>query len=268
MSHANYRNYLRSEFEVRARANTRYSLNAFARDLGLSPSRLSEILNEKQGMSREVAARIAGLIGLRPDESERFCDMVDLEHARSAERRQLAKIRLEHREVDDSYWMLQNDVFQLMSDWYHFAIVQLVELPNFRHDGRWIARALRISRGEAEGAVARLLRLGVLQETKSGLQKTKDFMATTDGVPSGAIRKFHAQVLDKALIALGEQTVENRNYSVNFLTIDKAKLPQAKEMMKRFRRRFVSEISSGTRKESVYCLSQQLFELTPGLEEK
>jgi uncharacterized protein (TIGR02147 family) len=268
MSNANYRDYLRREFDARSRANERYSLSIFARDLGLAPSRLSEILSDKQGISREVAARIAALIKLKQDDAEYFCDLVEVEHARSAEKRKLAKVRLEERELDSTYWTLQNDAFHLIADWYHFAILQLVEMKSFNRNSRWIALTLGISRGEAEAAVARLVRLGVLVENKTRLNRSKDFVATTDGVPSSAIRKFHRQVLEKAIVALDKQSIEQRNYSSNFVTISKTDLPRAKDMMKRFRRRFVSELSANDEKDGVYCLSMQFFELTRGLEGK
>lgn len=263
MLSANYRDYIRNEFESRARSRAPYSLNAFARDLGLAPSRLSEVLSGKQGISQEVAERIAGLIGLSAEERAYFCDLAEMEHARSAEKRELAKLRLQQRDLDQSYWALQADAFQIVSDWHHFGIVQLLELPNFRNDPKWMARALGVSKDDVETAVERLLRLGVIEESKSRLRKTKDFVGTTDGVPSSAIRKFHAQVLSKAMRALTDQTVENRSFSANFMTIDKAKLPEAKEMMRKFRRRFVTQVcEAGQNRNSVYCLSMQLFELT------
>lgn len=193
---------------------------------------------------------------------------MEVEHARSAEKRHIARIRLERRELDSTYYTLLDDEFHLISKWYHFAILQLVELPTFQADCRWIARALGISRGEAEGAIARLLRMGVLIEQAKGLKKSKAFVSTTDGVPSRAIRNFHAQVLQKAADGLDHQSIEQRNYSSNFLTIDKSKIPMAKEMMKRFRRRFVSDMSADGTRDSVYCLSMQLFELTRELEGK
>ncbi len=55
----NYRDYLRRELEQRVQQDPRYSLNRFARDLDLAPSRLSEVLSGKQGLSRAIAERIS-----------------------------------------------------------------------------------------------------------------------------------------------------------------------------------------------------------------
>lgn len=264
-----FRDYLRCEFEARARTIPRYSLNSFAKDLGLAPSRLSEVLSEKQGISRTVAMRIAGLIGLSPVETEKFCDLVDAEHARSAQNRIAATLRLKEREFADSFASIQDDIFNAISDWYHFAILQLFDLPSFRDDPRWIARAVGISRGEAEGALARLLRLKLLERRPDGLKRVRDFVSSSDGVPSSAIRKLHNQMLGKASIALAIQPIENRNFSNNILSLNKKDLSAAMDMLKKFRRRFTVEVSKrSSNPDSVYCLSMQFFELTQNMENR
>ena len=59
-----YQDILKAELEKRQRANARYSLRAFARDLGVSPSNLSEILQRKAGLSRIKAQEIAKKLNL------------------------------------------------------------------------------------------------------------------------------------------------------------------------------------------------------------
>ncbi len=64
------RSFLRLEFERRLKRNPRYSLRAFARQIGLQPARLSYVLSGKHGLSRDAAALIASRLGpcsaLRP----------------------------------------------------------------------------------------------------------------------------------------------------------------------------------------------------------
>ena len=96
MAH-DYRNILKAELEARCRHNPCYSLRAFARDLKIAPSRLSEILNNKQGLSQDFAMKIATLIGLSADDHALFCDSVAAFHARSRRQRQLARARLQEK---------------------------------------------------------------------------------------------------------------------------------------------------------------------------
>lgn len=264
---SDYRDVLRFELERRCQADPHYSLRAFARDLGLAPSRLSEVFNRKQGLSRSVAERIARVIGLSQKETAIFVDLVEMEHGRSQEKRTLAKIRLQERAIDLEFGKLQIDAFKVVSDWYHFAILQTLECENMSDDPRALAGVLGISPAQAKAAVERLLRLDILVRGEDGrLRPADEFIAVGDDIPSESIRKFHKQVLEKALKAIDLQPMSNRNISANFVAIDKKDLPRAFEMMKRFRRRFAKEISPKEgNKNSVYCLSMQFFEITKGL---
>ena len=52
--------YLQEELALRKARRPQYSLRAFARDLGMSPSALSEFLAGQQGMSKDRAVGIGG----------------------------------------------------------------------------------------------------------------------------------------------------------------------------------------------------------------
>jgi hypothetical protein len=50
-----------------------------------------------------------------------------------------------------------------MRPWYHFAILELTRLQDFQPDSRWIARVLGLNPDEVNIALARLMRLGLLE---------------------------------------------------------------------------------------------------------
>lgn len=70
---------LQQTLVAKQKKNSRYSLRAFARDLRVSPSFLSEVLNGKYGISRQLARQIAERLGFDPRESDHFCELADLE---------------------------------------------------------------------------------------------------------------------------------------------------------------------------------------------
>lgn len=74
--------------------NGRYSLRAFARDLKISPSFLSEVLNGKYGISRTLAKQIADRLHFDDSESSHFCSLADLEINDSRSRRRSGPARL------------------------------------------------------------------------------------------------------------------------------------------------------------------------------
>ena len=78
-----YLEIIKDEFGSRIESNPSYSMRAFARDLEISPSRLSEILNGRGGMSSVMAQKIASKLGLQRSEIDYFKALVERRHGRS-----------------------------------------------------------------------------------------------------------------------------------------------------------------------------------------
>lgn len=239
-------------------------MSRFARDLGLSPSRLSEVFSRRQGLSVEVAKRIAGRLELGDREAEQFCDLIEHEHARSAEKRELARLRLMHRREALELRSIALDKFQFISDWYHLAILELVETPFFREDPKWIAGALRISPAEAASAVDRLLRLELLVRDGEGRLAMKEkSVITADTNVSEAMRNFHGQILERAKAAMVTRPVRERSHAAAMLPLRHADLAVVQGKIKRFLTRLARESEPPKRsKDALFCLSVQFFELT------
>ncbi len=259
-----YRSVLRDALARRCNTNPSYNMSRFARDLGLSPGRLSEIFSHRQGLSTEVGKRIGGIIGLSDGETEFFCDQIEFEHGRSQAKRELARLRLSKRNDELEQRTLEIDTFHVISDWYHFAIVQLVELPFFREDPNWIARSLNISTAEATSAIDRLLRMDILTRSEDGkLKRVDQTVVVQNKAPSEAIRKFNDQILDKAKAALAARPQNERTVSTGMVCIRRSDFEEIRAKVRRFSTRLLNEAEASEKeKEAVYCLSMQFFEVT------
>jgi uncharacterized protein (TIGR02147 family) len=258
---SDYRHVLRAELESRLSRNPVYSLRAFARDLGISCSRLSEVLSGRYGLSREASLGIAARLGLSPTEQQFFGDLVESRHARSRVKRELAKARLKLRKKTTPENRLALDRFQLIADWYHYAILELTYLDGFQSDAVWIARFLEISETTARDAIERLQRLGLLIVRDGRFAAVDDFFDTESDVPSQALRKFHRQILEKAIDAIHLQTVHERELSAMVLAVRREQIPEAKTFIREFQREFVRRFGDGANKDDVYTLSTQFFSL-------
>ena len=246
-AHQDYRQILKSELDNRCEQNPRYSLRAFARDLSLSPSRLSEILNYKQGVSRKAAEKIAVNLGYRESEKQDA-------HLR------LLKKQVESKE--NKTFQLQLDAFKIISDWYHIGILELMKLNTFKPDAKWIARRLGISPIQIELAIDRLLRVGLLKRTEDGrLEAIEVHGWIPGGIPSESIRKFHKQVLTKALEALSTQPVNQRHFQTHLFALNKDEVAEASKEMERFQNHFRERFESDGKKDKVYCIAMQLFKI-------
>lgn len=64
--------WLREDFEARKRKNSAYSMRAYARDLKVSQSILSLILNGKRGIGLNLAERLSETLNLSKREKKEF----------------------------------------------------------------------------------------------------------------------------------------------------------------------------------------------------
>lgn len=267
MSHAavsDYRQILKEELNHRCDQNPRYSLRAFARDLKLSPSRLSEILNCKQGLSRKAAEKIAERLGMRDHEALHFCDLVSVNHARSHREKEDAQLRLIQRQTEmekDECFHVQLDAFKIISDWYHLGILELMKMKGFRSDERWISRRLGVSVIQIELALERLMRVGLLKKENGEYLATKNDGWIPGGVPSESIRKFHRQVLQKAIESISTQPVDERILGTHFLTLNRDDVKEAAQEIEEFQLKFCRRFQAEKKKDSVYCIAMQLFKI-------
>ena len=259
-----YRAILRTHLEDRIRVNSHYSMRAFARDLGLSPSRLSQILNHRLGLSQEAAAKLAKGLSLSEKEAHYFCELVKAEDARSKTQRQLAqKAVVQFEKMREEMHTLNDDVFKALSDWYHFALVELYRVhPKSYNEDAKTAKAFGVSVVQVREAKDRLLRLKLIEKDKSAIRVSGVF-TTTNEVPSQAIRTYHKQILAKAAQAIEMQGVEERDFSGVVFPMRKSDIPKFKEEIRQFRRKIQSEaLSHATKDSDVHCLSIQFFRLT------
>jgi uncharacterized protein (TIGR02147 family) len=255
-----YRTFILREFEKRKAKNARYSLRAFARYLGTSTSRLSEILNGKTGLSPEKAATYADKIGLSDFERELFLNLVEARHARSEMARNMAQKKVQ--ETVRNYTPLDMDSFELIADWHHFAILEYFQLSYATAEPATIAEFFDVTAEQVQLALERLCRLELLQLKDGHYQPAHRWQKTSTDVPSRAIRQMHRELLVKAATALATQPVEQRDFKASIFAFDKADVPFVKKKLDDFQEELAGQLDMSPKKDSVYCLLFNLFELS------
>lgn len=256
-----YRGVLRDELATRCNANPRYSQSAFARDLAIPAHRLSEVLSGKQGLSRDAAAKVADRLGFSKRELGYFCDLVESRHGRSPLKRRLALLRIEEIKHGRASRRLVDDVFHAIADWHHFAILELTTLKGFKSDTKWIATALGLKPAQVEQAVDRLLALELLVRKNDRLSATSASDFAPGGIPSEAIRRFHAQVLAKAHSALFTRPLPERQFTTSFVGIPADGMAEAKVLIQEFVAGFGAKVRQDHQAEVLYALGVQFFQL-------
>ncbi len=262
MKHQDYRSILKSEFEARKSRGRELSMNAFAKFIGVTPSHLNDIFSKRRGLSDAKADQISKKLKLSPEEKEFFINSVAHLHARSAAEREKAAeclAKLQRNKLT----IIQADVFALVSQWQHFAILELSRLENFNYDPKWIAAKLGIEVRLAADSMKRLESLNLMILKDGSWQAFKGNLRTTSDVPSAAIKSHHHQVLNIAQKALQLQDVHSREFRTTMLAVDKSVVALAKEKIRNFDLE-MSELltSKSTDRTELYCLATQFFSLT------
>jgi uncharacterized protein (TIGR02147 family) len=247
-----YRVWLQTELEARKRHNTAYSLRAYAASLGLSPATLSQVMAGKRPLTRKAAMKIADRANLSPDERRHLLASV-LAEAIGAPPEAPATAAADAV----TFRELEADQFCVIADWYHYAVLSLSELPGSRASAAWIAEMLGITVHEAEAALRRLQRLGLIEVRGRAFRQSSPPLTTPPHVANQAIRKFHRQVLRKAEAALADVPVEERDFGAITFAADSRTLPRVREALREFRRKIAS-LMAGSEPDQVYTLSLQL----------
>lgn len=257
-----YQDFLLEEFRSRRSRNPHYSLRAFARDLGMPASKLSQNLRGLCGISVAKAEKIAAKLQLRDDEKQLFLALVESQHARSRVARQQA-LRSLQKIREEKINEISLEKFSTIRDWYHMAILEMTEIKGFQPDFTWIAEKLGLPADLVKEAVHRLQNLELLRIEDGKWIPSELDTELPGGVPSRTIREHHKQILTKAIVAVDGVGVEKREYSSMTFAVDESMLNEMKAHVREFQRK-VARMSQQGEKNSVYVLSVQLFPIVEG----
>ena len=166
---------------------------------------------------------------------------------------------------DEELLQLEDDIFTLISDWYHMAIVELTETDDFSYDVSWVSKRLGISSLQASDAIERLLRLEVLVENDGTLKKAKKPFSSNANFSTTASKKlFQKQIFEKATTAIDDIDYKLRKHSGVTFAIDTDKLDEMKSLASQFQTQLMQLLSeqNETKKDQVYHFALALFPLT------
>jgi uncharacterized protein (TIGR02147 family) len=242
-----FRTFLQQELLRRCKSNPSYSLRAFAQALEIESSSLSKILHGRRRITPTMFDRFAKRLRLTPDQKQKFATSLTTS-----------------RRAQADYQQLGMDLFQVIAEWHHFAILELTQLEQFEADAGWIARALGLTNLEAQAAIDRLKRLELLKVKENGQWIDASGATTTiqDGVTSEMLRRFQRQILEKGIRALEEEPLDKRDHTSMTMAINSKMLPEAKKRIRKFRRELCAFLKSRRPYDEVYHLGVALYPVT------
>lgn len=255
-----YREYLRTVLRERMAKNPNYSLRAFARQVDISPSHLSRVLNGEKTLSAQAALKISAALRLSEEETH---DLLLLVQASQTPELQPEKIgrRLMRKAQAALKRSLDLEVFRIISDWFVLPILQFIKTPTFKNDIPWIARRFGIPASDVRTALERLANAGLIkiEDNKITVIEDRD-LETSDDVSNAAVRVHHEQMANKAVEAIQQHGINEREFQALHLVFDRAQMPKAKQMIRNFANQFETEFSNHGN--DIYQLNIHFFSLT------
>ncbi len=230
--------FLSEELKKRTELNPKYSMRAFAQYLSVDSSYLSKILSGKRAISISNINHLAEKLDF-PDEI--------VTHLASHYPATLFK-------------GIDSVKFQVISDWYHYAILETTRLDHFKPEPKWISEYLGVPVQEIAKAIERLITCGLLEITKTGKWIVGNNTTTTNRYTHMAFRNMQMQIMEQGIEALKKNVpLEERDQSSITMCVDKKRLVQAKKKIKKFRRDLMVYLENGQTKDDVYHLCISLF---------
>lgn len=270
-----HRDYLKKEYENRLQRRPLYSKRAFARDLGISPSTLTDFFTNKLAFSAGRVALIGKKINLNEEQKKHWVDLLAFKFAKEKNKKsnlELIQVRIKSR-IDSENNNLALEEFKTVSDWYHLAYLELISMDAKKYSQiSQAAKALNIDIEIMTVAVQRLLSLGQLILRSKGLYQVNDQVTMINSeIPSMYVRQFHKQVLEKAIDALEKQTTEHRHNTSTFIALSEPQFKKIKQDLQTAALDIINRNTAGNSandndnaKSKLYCLSLQFFNLIHG----
>lgn len=218
-----YRKILKNELNRRIEKNSFYSLRAFARDLKVSPSRLSEAINGVRGISLDFAKNVCQKINLDKKWTDIFLTSVTATHARSRKIKLMAQEKLKTLLTDDLEDHPKTDTIVA---WYFGGVLKLYEKE--MTDMSFISKLLSITHLQVETAFRFLKRLGFIESlNKSAFLKHKGTgrVLNTD---SEQILKLSQKAINAHL--------DSQIFNSFFLNLNTDQIIEAKKILKKCHR--------------------------------
>lgn len=248
-----FRFVLQEQLAERCSRNPNYSLRSFAKMLDISPSALSSMLNGKRPVTHKMKERLGLKLGLEVSDLQKLKSRA---HGNSKRTDTIAA---------ESFQQITVDTFAIISEPYHYAILELAKTSDFQWSPRWLAKRLQITVSEINMALERLERVGLLGRDDDGeyFDTTNGFSTDIrEGLSSQAQRRFQERSLEQSIKALQTVPVELRDNTSMTMAIDVKDLAKAKAHIKDFRRRFCHDMESVPETNEVYQLTISFIPLT------
>ncbi|SMF77139.1 TIGR02147 family protein [Pseudobacteriovorax antillogorgiicola] len=243
-----------------------YSYRQFADDLGFSTTNVVHLYaSGKRPISEQGARRIVDALQLRKEQRQYFLKLCHLTRNLNAEdfSQTLAEaLAIRASLITDT---IEQRQLAFYSSWSNIVIREMVALPDFQADPKWISQKLwpKVSVKEAEEALELLKELDLIRYNKSrkAWELSSPSITTGPEVAHLAVNQYHQLSIPQGLQSLVDVEQEKRHISSLTLCINESQFDLIKKEIEAFQQRLL-ELEQKTDygpSDRIVQLNMQLF---------
>ncbi|MDD5675721.1 MAG: TIGR02147 family protein, partial [Chitinivibrionales bacterium] len=201
-----YRLYLRDLIDYKRAHDGVFSNRYIVKKAGYSsPTALKHVIDGKRNLSDEAAEKFSTALGLSAIEREYFRRLVGFNQAPLLPERERLYTRLLLMRAQHLPSRIHEEQYDVLAEWWHLAIREIVMLSDFKKSSKWIAKALTpsITPRQAALSLKLLKKRGLLKKEKGKWVQSNPVMATDPQVRSIIAANYH-----RRMMTLGKEAID------------------------------------------------------------
>ena len=205
--------------------NAKFSMRAFARKIGISQGRLSEIMSGKRNLTLRVAQKFVSACQLNQNEQKKIYDLVR------------AQKHLKTKKIVERRFISSED-FEKICHWPYYALLALIESSGIDTTVDEYAQKLQIEKIILIEMLKQLEKIAMIKNDHGCYSLVEESTITTQDVLSHTIQKFHQELVVFHLSQMEKIPIDLRMVESLILPFSINKVPQAKRMVRHFLEEF------------------------------
>lgn len=263
-SYYDYRLFLKDFVAFERQRSSVFSHRYIVQKAGFkSPTALKHVIDGKRNLSLEAANKFASALKIEGIPRHYFLTLVLFNQSGSLAEQEKYLNELIELKCAENPSRIGEEHFDVLSQWYHLAIREIVGLPDFRNSAKWISRVLcpQITSFEASQSLLLLKKLGFIAKIDGRLQSTDRTLATDKQVHSVKAIEFHRQMIQRGVEAITRFESGSREISGTTLCISRQDVQNVKVLLREFRKKMLTLAANSLDADQVYQLNFQFFPL-------
>ncbi len=265
-SFLDYRLYLKERVRYEKTLNKQFSHRYFARLAGFSSvSFLKMVMEDKRNLSLKSINTFNRVFKHSKKEALYFSTLVEANQSPDdAERAQLMD-KLPSIKPGTAMTPLDRNRYNYFADINYVILRELVALPDFVNDAKWIQKRLShdLTPATITKVLEALVNIGLLKKDKDGLTQAHQVISMPTSVGALEAYSYHRQMLRFAYNALLKVAPEDREYAAVTIPLQKRLLPKVRLMIEKLREEIIDLVNSEAPDyDEVYQINVQCFPVT------